>query len=172
MRLFPSLFTRTTAQRGSAVLVALLASTTLAACTTQSTQTEDLTGTEGEVQKVVDDFADRADDGDATDICDKFLTAEARTAIAKGGDCAEAVKQAIDRSDYLTLNVDNVKVAGNEAVATIKRVKGDTGQTKLVLQRSAEGAAWQISAFGNEAAKSAGTASTTPAETTPATTAK
>lgn len=164
---FPSTTLPLAARRGGAALAALLASVSLAACTTdQSAQTDELPGAQGEVQKVVKSLSDRADDGDAAGICSALLTENAKAAFAKNGDCAAGVKAAIDAADYITLDVKSVKVTGDEAVATVTRVDKDTGDSQLVLERGAAGQPWKIAAFGDAAAKAvAGTTATTPATT-------
>lgn len=170
MLLTSSLTSPAATRRGLAAVTAILATFTLGACTAeQSSQSKDLSGPEGEVQRVITALGDRADDDDAKGICDKLLTAEVRESLSAAGGCEPAVKKAIAQADFVTLNVDTVKIVGNQAIATL--VRTDQPQTKerqLVLERPAAGQPWQIAAFGNAAATAVSKNAASPASSTPA----
>lgn len=157
-------------RRGLTAVTAVVTMFALGACTAeQSSQSKELSGDEGQVQKVITSLGDRADDDDYKGICDKLLTAEVRSSFTAGGGCEAVVKKAVAQADFVTLNVDTVKILGNQAIATL--VRTDQKQTKnrqLVLERSAEGQPWQIAAFGNAAATAVSQNASTPASSTPA----
>lgn len=152
------------------------ASVTLAACAPQdSKQTSDLTGTQGEVQDVVQKLADRADDGNSAAICRELFTAKLQAALAKGGTCADNLEKAIDNSDYTSLNVRTVRLsASNGAQAqAIVRTLEDDGDRQINLVKGS-GGKWQIDSFKNKVTP-ASDLSTTPTDgrapsSTPATT--
>ncbi len=153
--------------------MAAIATVTLGACTTPTNpQSTKLKGEAGEVQAVVVDFSTRAIDEDAKGICSTILSPAAIERLAKGGDCAAAVKKLIDATDLTTLDVDAVKITGTTAVATIVRTKKATRETQIVLEQAAAGKPWKIAAFGNAAAKAATASATTPSTTPDATTPK
>lgn len=165
------------ARRALALLIAAAATGGLAACNgDRSAQTEDLTGAAGEAQDVVQKLADRAERDDAAGICRDLLATELRTALGDG-DCADRVKDAIRNADYTSLNVVAVKLDGPglTAVAQVKPVEDADARRSITLKRSTKTAPWTISALdptGKTTLPGSAPVSTSPAETTPASTPK
>lgn len=161
------------ARRALALLLATTATVTLAACAgQQASQTDELTGDQGQVQDVVQKLADRAERDDASGICRDLLAAELKTALG-GAACAAKVEAAIKAADYTGLDVASVAVdsAGTTAVAQIKPVEATDQRRSITVTRAAKTGPWLIAALDPSGkTKLPGTtpSATTPTKTTPA----
>lgn len=110
----------TVALRAAAVAFVAAAAVTLGACA--PTQTQQLDGAAGQVQEAVKKFSDAAGDGGAGVICRDLVTSELRKQLgSRGKSCEDAVRAAIENSDYTPLTVDTVRLDkgenGNAATA-------------------------------------------------------
>ncbi|MEN0012104.1 MAG: hypothetical protein AAGC46_01990 [Solirubrobacteraceae bacterium] len=158
--------------RRGAALVAAVAATALAGCSTDTTaskQTKTLTGTEGAVQAVIQDMATRAVNTDAAGICKNDLDASAQGVYAKfAGTCQKGLLKALDTADSLQMDVTSVKVTGASAVAQID-TPDDIGTRSVSLNKTADGK-WKIVSFDAALSKTASTdATATPQSTLPLT---
>ncbi|MBJ7328248.1 MAG: hypothetical protein JHC95_00035 [Solirubrobacteraceae bacterium] len=98
-------------------------------------------GAEAQVADVVTDLSAAAEDDDAARICGALLGGD-----LAGSDCKAKMDQAIDDSDTFSLDVRDVTITGNTAVATVNAATGDAKRSqKVTLER--DGSNWKITGF-------------------------
>jgi hypothetical protein len=164
-RFRPSAFS---SRRAAAAAAGLLATVSLAACTSESggSKEAELTGTTGAVQTAVDKFASAAKRDDAGGICRDLITPELRKQLTtSSGTCAQNVQNAIDHADYTALAVTKVTLGSGTppttALATTKLVESDTATRQVLLSAAPGGKTWLVGGF-NVPKPSATTPATTP----------
>ena len=130
------------------VLVTALLALVLSACGAAPAKQENkFTGDRAAVAKLVDDLAAAGRKGDADKICAQILAKSLVDELkSAGGDCETEMHRAItDATDY-DLQVDDVKVTGATATATVRQ-----GTSKKVATFSfvKENGGWRASALGS-----------------------
>jgi hypothetical protein len=133
--------------RAPAVVLALIAAATLAACGSAGTDSSsDFEGEEREVASVVEELQTAAADDDASEICRELLAPALIEQLGSQDDCQKAVTTVIDATDTTELDVQSVDVSGTNATARVESGSGDNATTRTVrLVR--DGRNWKISAL-------------------------
>jgi hypothetical protein len=134
--------------RPLAVLLALVAALTLAACGgAGSDSSSDFEGEQREVASAVEDLQSAASDEDASEICRTLLAQSLLQELRSNGvECTTAVKKALDAADTTDLDVQSVQVNGTTATARVESGSGDSATTRDV-RLAREGRNWKISAL-------------------------
>jgi len=130
--------------RRSASPVLLLA-LALAGCGAAGSSAGDFEGEERRVAQVVEDLQSAAEGRDGEEICSRLLASRFADSLAAAGrTCDQEVTKALGDAESASLEVEAVRVTGNEAVAQVK--DADDRVTRLPLVR--EGRDWRLTAFG------------------------
>lgn len=126
---------------------------TLAACA--PTETKQLEGTAGQVQAAVKKFSDAAGDGSAGVICRDLVTPELRKQLASHGkSCEDAVRAAIENSDYTPLTVDTVRLTKGEDGNTATAITATSVEDRYrAVKLEKVGDKWLIASFEATAKK-------------------
>jgi hypothetical protein len=131
-----------------AALAVLALAALLAACAPSSgsnDSADDFRGDQRAVASTVEDLESAAADGDETRICRDLLAPALVRSLAAQGGCPAAVDKAIDNSDTFAVDVESVRIAGNNATARVKSETGDTDRFgTLTLTRIRPSAGWRI----------------------------
>lgn len=120
----------------------------LGGCTTQASDddsTDKFRGDQRLAANAVEDFESAAKKGDQDKICRDSLSKELVAQLAQhGGNCPDAVDEALKDADTVELSVESVSITG--ANATV-RAKVDRGKKDIVqsLTLVKQGAGWRIS---------------------------
>jgi hypothetical protein len=103
----------------AALLLAVLA---LAGCTTTgTTASKKFTGAAADVSKAVAEIQTAGQRKDTTKLCTTLLSRSLVSKLDSGGSkCADEMDKAIADADDFKLSVNDVKVSGTEATATVK----------------------------------------------------
>jgi hypothetical protein len=106
-------------------LLAAAAALALGGCgAARSSSSAKFEGDQGAVAKVVDDLANAGRRKDAAKICSSILSRSLVTQLrSAGGDCQAEIKKAIDDADDFDLEVQTVRVNGNQAQARVRQGK-------------------------------------------------
>jgi hypothetical protein len=133
--------------RRTAFAAALLALVLSACGAAPEKQESKFTGDKAQIAKLVDDLATAGRSGDAKKICTDILAQQLVNELkSAGGDCVSEMDRAItDASDY-DLQVDDVKVTGTTATATVRQNKGKQKATFAFIK---EKGGWRASALGS-----------------------
>ena len=129
-------------------LVTVLLGLALSACGAAPAKQESKfkTGDQQAIAKLVDDLAAAGRAGKADKICNEILAKqlvdELKTA---GGDCVSEMDRAINDANDYDLQVDEVKVNGSTATATVRQA--DSKKT-AIFSFVKEKAGWRASALG------------------------
>jgi len=104
-------------------------------------------GDQQDIAKLVDDLASAGKRGDASKICTDILAKQLVTELkSAGGDCEEEMNRAIhDANDY-DLQVENVKVTGTTATASVRQ---GTSKQVATFAFVKEKGGWRASALGS-----------------------
>ena len=129
-------------------LLLLVAALSLAGCGT-ATSSKNFAGDQATVAKVIDNLQTYGTSHRASDICNKiFAPTIAAKLKAAGGSCDSVVSDALKNVDIFVLNVQAVKITGNNAVVTVKSTSnGKNVVQALDLVHLADGT-WRLSSFG------------------------
>jgi hypothetical protein len=126
-------------------LAAVLAATVAAGCGAGAQPSQDFTGAEEDVAKVVEELESAAQREEPTRICTEILS----TALSRdlGKECTATVQTAIDDADIYALSADEVQISGTRARVRVE--VGNDGERKeqLELVRQTPGG-WRIDSFG------------------------
>jgi hypothetical protein len=115
----------------------------LAGCTTAgSTSSKKFTGPANDVSKAISDLQSAAQRKDSGKICSQLLARALVTKLGGAGTaCGQEMDKAIADADELTLDVQTIKVNGDQATARVRQ--GSDGAFKQVtLVR--EAGAWKV----------------------------
>jgi hypothetical protein len=108
-------------------------------------------GFEGQEKAVADQVEKIQSAGEARDakqLCDDVLATSLRDAIANAGSsCEVELDKAIRDADDFNLDVEDVTVTGDTAVAKVKTGSGDDAETRD-FEFEKEGDAWRATSLG------------------------
>jgi PBP1b-binding outer membrane lipoprotein LpoB len=110
----------------------LLAAVALAGCAqAQPSSAEKFKGAEAEVAQKVEDLEKAGKRSKPDDICSDILAKELVDQLKAGGtDCATEMQKAIEDADDFDLDVRDVTVTGDTAIARVQR--GDKGPVETM----------------------------------------
>jgi hypothetical protein len=122
----------------------------LGACGT-TTSTTQFKGAEKEVAQTISDLQSHVTGGEQKKICSEDLSAEVVQRLGGQKACEAVVKEQVNEIDSTELDVESVKVDGENATATVKSVYG--GKKRLrTLTLKKEGDRWRIAALSEQEA--------------------
>jgi hypothetical protein len=128
-----------------AALLALAA--TLAACGAQTSSVDEFKGTERSVAQTIEDLSEAGRDKDADRICKQLLAPELVQRLQeRSRDCVRAIDSALDDADSFDLDVTDIRVTGDRAVARVESGTGKDDVDRLQLVRAGRG--WRIASLG------------------------
>ena len=108
-------------------------------------------GFEGQEKAVADQVEKIQSAGEARDakqLCDDMLATSLRDAIANAGSsCEVELDKAIRDADDFNLDVEDVTVTGDTAVAKVKTGSGDDAETRD-FEFEKEGDSWRATSLG------------------------
>jgi len=108
-------------------------------------------GFEGQEKAVADQVEKLQSAGaarDAKPLCDEVLATSLRNAIANAGSsCEVELDKAIRDADDFNLDVEDVTVTGDTAVAKVKTGSGDDAETRD-FEFEKEGDSWRATSLG------------------------
>ena len=129
------------------LLVLLPLAAALAGCGSTSSATN-FSGEEQGVAEQVEALQSAAESRDAADVCGQVLTAELRESMrAEGASCADQVEEAIGDADDFELDVQDVRVRGEQATARVL-ARYDGADRVRTVELVREGGGWRISSLG------------------------
>jgi hypothetical protein len=133
--------------RHSAACLMLVLAVALAGCaTTASNNSKKFSGPSADVAKAVSDLQSAGQRKDANKLCTQVLSRSLVGSLSTGGTtCKAEMDKAIADADDFSLTVEDVKVNGTNATATVRN--GDNGPTKT-LQLVREDNRWKVSNLG------------------------
>jgi hypothetical protein len=112
----------------------------------RSSSSSKFQGEQAKVAKVVDNLATDGRRKDASKICSDLLApglvARIRTA---GADCVAEMKKAIDDADDFDLEVQSVRITGNQARAQVRQGKDGPIATFSFVE---QGGSWRATSLG------------------------
>jgi hypothetical protein len=116
------------------------------AASSSSSSSSKFTGAQGQVAKVVSDLADAGKRKDAAKICSTILSSDLVAQIkSAGGDCQQEMKKVIDDADDYDLEVQTVRVDGNQAQARVRQGKDGPLATFSFVK---ENGGWRATSLG------------------------
>ena len=126
----------------SRTLGVLLCALLLGACgAAEESSVDEFSGPEREVAQLVADLGSAAADADAAQICSAVLTTQLADRIKAGSrSCTKELEDALGDADELTLETEDVTVAGTRATARVKDGEGRARVVDVVRQ----GTDWRI----------------------------
>jgi hypothetical protein len=131
------------------LLPALLALSALAAgCGSAASSSGDFQGQEKAVADQVEKIQSAGESRNAKELCDQVLAASLRDAIANAGSsCEVELDKAIRDADDFNLDVEDVTITGDTAVAKVKTGSGDDAPTRD-FEFEKEGNSWRATSLG------------------------
>ena len=131
------------------VLAIPLALAALAAgCGASGSTSADFEGQEKAVADQVEKIQSAGEARDAKQLCDDVLATSLRDAIANAGStCEVELDKAIRDADDFNLDVEDVTVSGDTAVAKVKTGSGDDAATRD-FEFEKEGNSWRATSLG------------------------
>jgi hypothetical protein len=130
------------------ILLYLAAALALGACgaSSSSSSSSKFKGEQGQVAKVVSDLADAGRRKDAAKICSTILSSDLVAQIkSAGGDCEQEMKKVIDDADDYDLEVQTVRIEGNQAQARVRQGKKGPLTTFSFVRESG---GWRATSLG------------------------
>ncbi len=117
-------------------------------CTGGSSSSADFTGEEKKVADVVEKLQNAGESGDAGVICDEVLAKSLRDEIQEAGSsCEQELDKAIKDADDFELEVEDVTISDDTAVAKVKgRDRGEERVRDFEFVR--EGDDWRATSLG------------------------
>jgi hypothetical protein len=133
--------------RRSVACLLLLVALPLAGCTTTATSnSKKFSGPSADVAKAIGDLQTAGDRKDSNKLCTQVLSRSLVGTLSSGGTtCKAEMDKAMADADEFSLTVEDVKVNGTTATATVRN--GDKGPTKT-LQLVREDNRWKVSGLG------------------------
>jgi hypothetical protein len=126
----------------------LLLAALVAGCGGSTSSSPDFEGEEKAVADQVEKIQSAGESRDAKQLCDDVLAVELRDAIAAAGSsCEVELDKAIRDADDFNLDVEDVTVTGDTAVAKVKTGSGDDADTRD-FEFEKEGDAWRATSLG------------------------
>jgi hypothetical protein len=130
------------------VAAVIASSLALSACGAAK-QEDKFSGEQANVAKVISQLQSDGEKRKPDDICSKLLAKALQDKIAAAGsNCAAEMKKAIEDADTFKLDVQSVKITGDNATAIVK----GTDHGKGVLRTftfARDGGTWKITSFGS-----------------------
>jgi hypothetical protein len=125
-------------------LLAAAAVLALAGCgSSESSSANAFEGEEKAVAQVVEDLQRAGQTGDAERVCGELVSAALAEQLAEGGEsCADELDKAFGDSEDFELEVTDVTVTGDTAVAKVRQ--GGEGKTTATFELVRERGRWRI----------------------------
>jgi hypothetical protein len=134
--------------RRSLLALPLALAALTAGCGASGSTSADFEGQEKAVADQVEKIQSAGEARDAKQLCDDVLATSLRDAIAAAGSsCEVELDKAIRDADDFNLDVEDVTVTGDSAVAKVKTGSGDDAQTRD-FEFEKEGDAWRATSLG------------------------
>ena len=128
-------------------IVLLAVAAVLAACGGQASSVEEFEGQERSVAQAVEDLSEAGRDKDTDRICRQLLAPELVQRLRdRNRDCESAIDSALDDADSFDLEVTDIRVTGDRAVARVESGTGKDDVDRLQLVRAGRG--WRIASLG------------------------
>jgi hypothetical protein len=119
-----------------------------AGCGASTSSSAEFEGQEKAVADQVEKIQSAGEARDAKQLCDDVLATSLRDAIANAGSsCEVELDKAIRDADDFDLDVEDVTIAGNSAVAKVKTGSGDDAATRD-FEFEKEGNSWRATSLG------------------------
>jgi hypothetical protein len=119
-------------------------------CGADPSSSADFEGEEKAVADQVEKIQSAGEARDAKELCDDVLATQLREAIsAAGSSCEVELDKAIRDADDFTLEVEDVAITGDTAVATVKAGSGDDAPTRD-FEFERDGQTWRATSLGTE----------------------
>jgi hypothetical protein len=134
--------------RRSLLVLPLALAALAAGCGASDSTSVDFEGQEKAVADQVEKIQSAGEARDAKQLCDDVLATSLRDAIANAGSsCEVELDKAIRDADDFNLEVEDVAVTGNTAVAKVKTGSGDDAETRD-FEFEKEGQSWRATSLG------------------------
>ena len=129
-------------------LAAVAAALALAGCgASSSDSSEDFDDEQRVVAVAIEDLEEAGRDGDPRAVCEELLADELLARLRQAGTrCVDAVDEALEDADQFDLEVEAVRVRGDEAMARVTSGGDDEETDTLMLVR--DGRQWKIASLG------------------------
>jgi hypothetical protein len=119
-----------------------------AGCGASPSSSGEFEGQEKAVADQVEKIQSAGEARDAKQLCDDVLATSLRDAIANAGSsCEVELDKAIRDADDFNLDVEDVTVTGDTAVAKVKTGSGDDAETRD-FEFEKEGDSWRATSLG------------------------
>ena len=130
--------------------VPLVLAVLAAGCGADASSSADFEGEEKAVADQVEKIQSAGEARDAKELCDDVLATQVREAIsAAGSSCEVELDKAIRDADDFTLEVEDVTITGDTAVAKVKAGSGDDAPTRD-FEFERDGQSWRATSLGTE----------------------
>ena len=134
--------------RRSLLALPLALATLAAGCGASGSTSAGFEGQEKAVADQVEKIQSAGEARDAKQLCDDVLATSLRDAIANAGSsCEVELDKAIRDADDFNLDVEDVTVTGDTAVAKVKTGSGDDAETRD-FEFEKEGDSWRATSLG------------------------